>query len=120
MKSAISPPARPDRPGLDPGRLRLLRRRSPPLLPTTLIGRPPAHRPRAARAAGRGRRLADAEAPPTALDPEISARREVILGNVIKLMQTASTNPGGPNFAIATDNLNELFEQGTRPVGLTP
>jgi hypothetical protein len=30
-------------------------------------------------------------------------------------MQTASTNPGGANFAIATDNLNELFEQGTRP-----
>jgi len=63
-----------------------------------------------------------AEAPPDALDSEGLRRREVILGNVVKLMKTASTNPGGANFAIATDNLNELFEQGTRPsdYALTP
>jgi Tetratricopeptide repeat len=53
-----------------------------------------------------------AETPPEGPDPEILRRREVILGNVIKLMQTAWKNPGGANFSNATDNLNELFEQG--------
>ena len=57
----------------------------------------------------------NSEAPDEGLTQEGIRRKEVILGNVIKLMQTASTNPGGQNFAIATDNLNELFEQGTKP-----
>ncbi len=49
------------------------------------------------------------------IDPEIQRRRDVILANVINLMKTASINPGGQNFAIATDNLNDLFDQGTQP-----
>jgi len=55
------------------------------------------------------------EAPSDELDPEILRRREVILGNIIKLMKTASLNPGGANYAVATENMNELFAQGTRP-----
>ncbi len=59
---------------------------------------------------------------PAGVDPEIVRRREVILANVIKLMQTANNNPGGRNFEIATENLNELFDQGTVPAdyALTP
>jgi hypothetical protein len=52
-------------------------------------------------------------AEPTTVDPETQRRREIILANVVKLMRSASSNPGGANFAIATDNLNELFENGT-------
>lgn len=52
---------------------------------------------------------------PAEVDLEVIRRREVILANVIKLMQTAYNNPGGRNFEIATENLNELFEQGTTP-----
>ncbi len=55
------------------------------------------------------------EGPSQEMSPEEINRRGVILGNVVKLMQTASTNPGGQNFALATDNLNELFEQGVKP-----
>jgi hypothetical protein len=42
-------------------------------------------------------------------------RFRVILDNILKLMKTASTKPGGANFGIATENLNELFAQGTPP-----
>ena len=57
----------------------------------------------------------ESEAPVTEIDPEVQRRREIILANFIKLIQTASTNPGGQNFAIATENLNDLFSQGTNP-----
>lgn len=50
---------------------------------------------------------------PPAPSSEVVERRKVILANVINLMQTAAENPGGRNFEIATENLNELFEQGT-------
>jgi len=56
----------------------------------------------------------NSDAPPSLeVDPEILKRREIMLANVIKLMQTAYNNPGGRNFEIATENLNTLFEQGT-------
>jgi hypothetical protein len=42
-------------------------------------------------------------------------RRETILKNVIQLIQSAATTPGGQHFGIAVKNLNEYFEQGTRP-----
>ncbi len=54
----------------------------------------------------------NAEAPPEAVDPEMLKRREIILGNVVKLMKTAYINPGGRNFELATENLNDLFDQG--------
>ena len=41
--------------------------------------------------------------------------REAILSSVIRLIQSAATTPGGQHFAIAVQNLNEYFEQGTRP-----
>jgi hypothetical protein len=37
-------------------------------------------------------------------------RKEIILENIINLIQTASLKPGGRNFEIATDNLNQFFE----------
>ena len=52
---------------------------------------------------------------PAELDSETIKRKEIILANFIKLIQTASTNPGGQNFAIATENLNEFFATGTKP-----
>jgi len=54
-------------------------------------------------------------APSTELDPRERERRDIILANFLKLIETASTNPGGQNFAIATENLNDLFSQGTKP-----
>ena len=48
-------------------------------------------------------------------DTELAKRREVILANVINLMELAYDHPGGRNFAMATENLNELFEFGTKP-----
>lgn len=42
-------------------------------------------------------------------------KREAILNNVIRLIQSAATTPGGQHFGIAVQNLNEYFEQGTRP-----
>jgi hypothetical protein len=55
------------------------------------------------------------EAPAAGVDPQLEGRRAIILANFIKLIQTAATNPGGQNFAIATENLNDLFDQGTNP-----
>ena len=57
----------------------------------------------------------NSERPKKELDPEVLKRREMFLGNVIKLMQTAYNMPGGRNFEIATENLNTLFEDGTTP-----
>ncbi len=42
-------------------------------------------------------------------------RQDAILGNVIRLVQSAATTPGGKHFETATKNLNEYFEGGTRP-----
>ena len=64
----------------------------------------------------------DTGVPMPEIDPEVLKRREIFLGNVIKLMRTAYNNPGGRNFEIATENLNTLFESGTNPgdYDLTP
>ncbi len=42
-------------------------------------------------------------------------KQEAILENIIKLIQTASIKPGGDNFKIATENLNQFFEAGVSP-----
>ncbi len=42
-------------------------------------------------------------------------KREAILSNVLRLIETAGITPGGDNFLIATQNLNQYFEQGTAP-----
>ena len=42
-------------------------------------------------------------------DPIPESDRQAILDNVIKLIQTAPLKPGGDNFAIATQNLNQYF-----------
>jgi hypothetical protein len=47
--------------------------------------------------------------------PEQKEKRSAILSNVIQLIQKAGTSPGGKNFKIATENLNQYFEQGTKP-----
>lgn len=57
----------------------------------------------------------NSEVPQNNADSEASKRREVILANVIKLMELASDHPGGRNFEMATENLNELFDTGTKP-----
>ena len=57
----------------------------------------------------------NSEMPQAEVDTETAKRREVILANVIKLMELASDHPGGRNFEMATENLNELFERGTKP-----
>ena len=41
-------------------------------------------------------------------DPEM---RKAILDSVIQLVESAATNPGGDNFAIAVDHLNHFFER---------
>lgn len=41
-------------------------------------------------------------------------RRDAILKNVIQLIQTAAITPGGDHYSIATRNLNEYFETGTK------
>ena len=46
---------------------------------------------------------------------ESKEKREAILNNVVQLIQSAATTPGGQHFGIAVKNLNEYFEQGTRP-----
>ena len=59
----------------------------------------------------------DAERPVVVgeLTEQEKKRREAILNNVVNLMRSAAINPGGGQIKIATDNLNELFEQGTIP-----
>ena len=52
---------------------------------------------------------------PAEVDPEVVKRREVILASVIKLMETAYIHPGGRNFELATESLNELFDQAANP-----
>ena len=83
-----------------------------PALPTGVISGP---LPSAPGRAAQGRSVVtapDAEAPPEAVDAEVLKRREIILGSVVKLMRTAYINPGGRNFELATENLNDLFDQG--------
>ena len=50
---------------------------------------------------------------PAGLSAEVIDRRKVILDGVINLIRTADEHPGGRNFEIATESLNELFELGT-------
>jgi hypothetical protein len=47
--------------------------------------------------------------------PEQKEKQGAILSNVIQLIQKAGISPGGKNFKIATENLNQYFEQGTKP-----
>jgi hypothetical protein len=53
------------------------------------------------------------ESTPTGADPQ-SVEKAAILDNIIKLIQGAALNPGGPAFANAIKNLNQYFE-GTKP-----
>ncbi len=50
------------------------------------------------------------------LSTDEQAKRDAILENVVKLIRTASLKPGGDNFAIATENLNQYFSQDVLPV----
>jgi hypothetical protein len=56
-----------------------------------------------------------ASSSPSAGSPEQNEKREAILNNVIQLIQSAAITPGKKHFEIAVQNLNEYFEQGTRP-----
>jgi hypothetical protein len=47
--------------------------------------------------------------------PEMKEKREAILKNVLRLIEAARITPGDESFAIATQNLNQYFEQGTTP-----
>jgi hypothetical protein len=88
----------------------------PPALPPGIVDGPlPTSPGQAAPDVSQFYLMPGSEGPSKAIDPEVEKRRKVILDNVVKLMRTASNNPGGPNFAIATDNLNELFEEGFKP-----
>jgi hypothetical protein len=71
--------------------------------PVTPVGAPPGSLP-GAGAAGPG-----AASAPRDCDPIPESDRQAILDNVIKLIQTAALKPGGNNFAIATQNLNQYF-----------
>ena len=62
----------------------------------------------------------NSELPENELSTEVAERRRTILANVLKLMELASENPGGRNFEMATENLNELFENGTKPADYAP
>ena len=57
----------------------------------------------------------NSETPRNEGDSELAKRREVILANVVNLMKLAYDHPGGRNFEMATENLNELFEFGAKP-----
>ena len=57
----------------------------------------------------------EAKSPIVEVSAELQKRREIILANFISLIETSATNPGGRNFAIATENLNDLFGQGYKP-----
>jgi hypothetical protein len=89
--------------------------KKPVVLPTDIVSGPLPSAQGRPSAPGTSVTSSEAEAPSQAIDPEILRRREIILANFIKLIETASTNPGGQNFAIATENLNDLFSQGTKP-----
>ena len=89
--------------------------KKPPALPEVIVSGPLPTTGGRAPAPNEVAVASDSEAPAPDVDLEIQRRREVILANFIKLIQTASTNPGGQNFAIATENLNDLFSQGTKP-----
>ncbi len=52
---------------------------------------------------------------PLELSPEIVQKRKVLIENITKQMQLAADHPGGRNFEMATETLNELFEFGTKP-----
>ena len=86
-----------------------------PVLPAAIESGPLPSTPGRPSTAGEFVESPRAETPIAEIDPEVQRRREIILANFIKLIQTASLNPGGQNFAIATENLNDLFGQGTNP-----
>jgi Tetratricopeptide repeat len=56
---------------------------------------------------------------PLGISQEDLDKQKIILENFLNLIDKASTKPGGSNFAIATDNLNELFMIATRPGDFT-
>jgi hypothetical protein len=72
--------------------------------PVTPVGAPPGSTPGIGAAGPAG-----AAAGSRDCDPIPESDRQAILDNVIKLIQTAALKPGGNNFAIATQNLNQYF-----------
>jgi hypothetical protein len=50
------------------------------------------------------------------LSADEQAKRDAILERVITLIRTASLKPGGDNFTIATESLNQYFGQDALPV----
>jgi hypothetical protein len=49
-----------------------------------------------------------------AADASSPDEKAAILGNILKLIETAPTNPGGANFTMAAESLNDLFRD-TKP-----
>jgi hypothetical protein len=74
--------------------------------PVTPGGLPPGYTPSPAPGGAPG---AAADLSARNCDPIPESDRQAILDNVIKLIQTAPLKPGGNNFAIATQNLNQYF-----------
>ncbi len=70
---------------------------------------------REARRVARRRQRGHGHSSSAATSQEEGAKREAILKNVIQLIQSAAITPGKQHFGIAVKNLNEYFEQGTRP-----
>ena len=89
--------------------------RKKPVLPTDVVSGPLPTAPGRPLAARPSVTSSESEAPVDGIDPEIQRRREIILASFIKLIETASNDPGGQNYAIATEYLNDLFAQGTKP-----
>jgi hypothetical protein len=90
--------------------------KKPPVMPSGIVDGPlPASSGRPATETDSTFTNPDSDAPIDRINPIEVTRREAILKNVVNLINTASTNPGGQNFGMATDNLNELFDQGFKP-----
>jgi hypothetical protein len=60
--------------------------------------------------AGAGERSAPSAPSSAFADSGDAEQRTAILNNVVKLIQSAATNPGGASFANAIKNLNQYFE----------
>ena len=58
---------------------------------------------------GAGATTAAAGGAPASAGEERSEEKAAILDNVVKLIQSAATNPGGDHFGNATKNLNQFF-----------
>ena len=58
----------------------------------------------------------NSERPSNESDTEQAKLREVLLARVTKLMELAYDHPGGRNFEMATEDLNELFASSAKPI----